>query len=84
MDGRRDITVRRDKKTVSLSVIPGEGRSGPSTRPKLALVQPTAVDAFDDLRMALREFETSTKRTILIAFGSVAALDVLFFLLDRM
>ncbi len=40
-------------------------------------------EEFVGVDRALKEFETSTKRTILLAFGALGALQVLLFLLDR-
>ena len=72
---------------MSLAVISGDGEPGPSTKAELELVMSDPVETIDEefgrVDRALKEFETSTKRTILSAFGALGALQVLLFLLDR-
>jgi len=87
MDCPRDVTILRDGKTLSLAVIPGDGEPRHATKAKLKLVMPDPEEPNDEefvgVDRALKEFETSTKRTILLAFGALGALQVLLFLLDR-
>ena len=72
---------------MSLSVIPGDGQPGSTTRAELELVGSDSVEAPDEmpdeLHETFKEVKRRLTRTMLLAYGALGALQVLFWLLDR-
>ena len=64
MDGRRDITVTEKNFTMSLSVIPGDGQPGSTTRAELELVGSDSVEAPDEMPDELHETFKEVKRRL--------------------